>query len=50
MRAPTEENALVLIAVDVGGKNTQDKGQIRIRATPTTGSEVNTVFEGILGR
>ena len=50
LRAPTEENALVLIAVDVGGKNTQDKGQIRIRATPTTGSEVNTVFEGILGR
>ena len=49
-RSPTKENALVLIAVDVGGKNTQDKGQIRIRATPTTGSEVNTVFEGILGR
>ena len=23
LRAPTEENALVLIAVDIGGKNTQ---------------------------
>ena len=24
LRAPTEENALALIAVDVGGKNTQE--------------------------
>ena len=24
LRAPTKENALVLIAVDIGGKNTQD--------------------------
>ena len=28
-RSPTKENALVLIAVDVGGKNTQEKDQIR---------------------
>ena len=30
VRAPTKENALVLIAVDIGGKNTQEQGQIRI--------------------
>ena len=24
LRAPTKENALVLIAVDIGGKNTQE--------------------------
>ena len=29
LRAPTKENALVLIAVDVGGKNTQEKDEIR---------------------
>ena len=30
LRAPTKENTLVLIAVDIGGKNTQKKDQIRI--------------------
>ena len=30
LRAPTKENALVLIAVDTGGKNTEDEDQIRI--------------------
>ena len=30
LRAPTKENALVLRSVDSGGKNTQDKDQIRI--------------------
>ena len=30
LRAPTEENALVLTAVDIRGKNTQEKDQIRI--------------------
>ena len=50
LRVPTKENALVLIAVDIGGKNPQDKDQIRICAVPTTDSEVNTVLEGILGR
>ena len=29
LRTPTEENALVLIAVDIGGKNTQESEQIR---------------------
>ena len=30
LRAPTKENALVLIAVDTGGKNTGESEQIRI--------------------
>ena len=30
LRAPTKENTLVLIAVDTGGKNTQEQDQIRI--------------------
>ena len=28
MRASTKENTLVLVAVDIGGKNTQEKDQI----------------------
>jgi len=30
LKAPTKENALVLTVVDIGGKNTQEKDQIRI--------------------
>ena len=30
LRAPTEESTLVLVAVDIGGKNTQEWDQIRI--------------------
>ena len=30
LRAPTKENTLVLIAVDIVGKNTQEQEQIRI--------------------
>ena len=30
LRAPTKESALVLIAVDIWGKNTQEQDQIRI--------------------
>jgi len=30
LRAPTKENALALIAVEVAGKNTEEKEQIRI--------------------
>ena len=30
LRAPTKENTLVLIAVDINGKNTQEQDQIRI--------------------
>ena len=30
LKASTKENALVLIAVDIGGKNTEEKEQIRI--------------------
>ena len=29
LRAPTKENALALIAVDIGVRNTQEEGQIR---------------------
>ena len=50
LRAPTKENALVLIAVDIEGKNTGEKDQIRIWAAPTAGPEIKTVLEGILGR
>ena len=46
---PTKENTLVLIAVDVGGKNTQESDQIRIWAVPTAGPEISTVLESILG-
>ena len=41
---------MVLIAVDTGGKNTQEQDQIRIRAAPTAGPETSKVLEGILGR
>ena len=30
LRVPTKENAVVLIAVDIGGKNTQVQNQIRM--------------------
>ena len=30
LRAPTKENVLVLIAVDIGGKNTEEQDQIRL--------------------
>ena len=49
LRVPAKENALVLIAVDIGGKNPQED-QIRIWAAPTAGPETSTVLEGILGR
>ena len=50
LRPPTKENVLVLIAVDIRSKNTQEKDQIRIWAAPTAGPEISTVLEGILGR
>ena len=50
LRAPTKENTLVLTAVDLGGKNIQEKDQIRVWAAPTTGPETSAVLEGILGR
>ena len=43
LRAPTKENALVLIAVDIGSKNTQEKDQIRIAAASTAGPEIRSV-------
>ena len=49
LRAPTKEYAQVLIAVDIGGKNTQED-QIRISAAPAADPETSTVLEGILGR
>ena len=30
LRAPAKENTLVVIAVDIGGKNTEEYNQIRI--------------------
>ena len=50
LRAPTKENALVLIAVNIGGRNTEEKDEIRISAAPTAGPEINTVLERILRR
>ena len=50
LRAPTKENTLFLIAVDIGGKKTQEYDQIRIWAAPRAGLEISTVLEGILGR
>ena len=50
LRAPTKENALVLIAVNIGGRNTEEKDEIRIWAAPTAGPEINTVLERILRR
>ena len=47
LRAPTKENALVLTAVDTGGKNTQEQDQIRIWAASTAGPEIS-ILEGIL--
>ena len=49
-RAPPKEDALVLIAVDTGGKNKQELDQTRIWAAPTASPETSTVLEGILGR
>ena len=50
LRAPTKENALGPIAVDIGGKNTQEEDQVRIWASPIAGPETSTALEGILGR
>ena len=50
LRAPTKENSLVLTAVDIEGKNTQEKDQIRVWDAPTAGPEISTVLEGILAR
>ena len=50
LRAPTKENAQALIAVNTGGKNTQEQDQIRIWAASTAGPEISTLLEGILGR
>ena len=50
LRVPAEENALALMTVGIGGKNTQEQDQVRIWAAPTAGPETSTVLEGILGR
>ena len=50
LRAATKENALVLTAVDTGGKNTEEEDQIRVSAAPTAGPETSLVVESILGR
>ena len=48
LRASTKENTLVLIAVYIGGKNTQQYDQIRVWAAPTACPETNTVLEDTL--
>ena len=50
LRAPTKENTLVLIALDIGGNNTEEQDQIRSWAAPTAGPEISTMREDILGR
>jgi len=50
MRVLTKESALVLTAVDIEGKNTQEQDQIRAWAAPTAGPKISPVLEGILGR
>ena len=50
MRVPIKENALVLTPVDIGGKNMQEKSQIRVWAVPTADAERSPVLKGILGR
>ena len=50
VRTSAKENALVLIAVDIGSKNLEEQDQIRIWAAPTTGPGTSTVLEGIIGR
>ena len=42
LRAPTKENTQVPIAVNIGGKGTQEWGQIRM-SCPTAGPETSTV-------
>ena len=42
LRAPAEENTLVLIAVGAGGKNTQEQDQVRTWAAPTAGPETSS--------
>ena len=50
LRAPTKESTLILIAVDIGGKNTLEQDRTRIWASPIAGPEISTVLQGILGR
>ena len=45
-----QKKTLVLMAMDIGGKNTQEEDQIRVWAGPTAGPEASAVLEGILGR
>ena len=49
LRAPTEENILALIAVDIGGKNTQEWDQLESELPPQQ-VQRSAVLEGILGR
>ena len=50
LRTPRKENALVLIAVDIEGKNTRSRTRLDYEMHPTAGPETSTVLEGILGR
>ena len=50
MGVPTKDNTLILTAVNIGGKNTQEKNQMRVWAAPTAGPETSLVLEGIFRR
>ena len=43
LRAPTKENALVLIAVDIEGKNTRSRTRLDYEMHPTAGPETSSV-------
>ena len=43
LRAPAKENALALMTVGIGGKNTQEQDQVRIWVAPTAGPETSNV-------
>ena len=49
LRAPTKENALALIAVDIGDKDTQEWTRLESELPPQQ-VQRSAVLEGILGR
>ena len=49
LRAPTKENALVLIVLDIGGKTHRSRTRLESEL-PTAGTKISTVLEDILGR
>ena len=52
LRAPTKENALVLIAVDMEARIHRSRSRLEseLPGLWTTGPDISTVLKGILGR